>query len=130
MKAVWSQVACDTCGRVTRNEYRGKKDATAESGCRFAGNITYATVKCPFGPSGIEAKYSSYWLPKWGEKGDPPPCAGCGSSLFCVCPRAPKEQWRSSTWFLWDERRKEFFMMSIPETRHFKFFNLSYDCMR
>ena len=96
MKAVWNHVACDTCGRVTRHKYRGKKDATAESGCRFAGTTTYDTVKCPFhGPSssGIEAKYNSYWLPKWGEKGDPPPCAGCGSSPFCVCPRAPKEQW-------------------------------------
>lgn len=98
MQAVQSQVVCDTCGRVTRNKYYGKKGARVEAGCSFAANSTYASVKCPFheDPMVAETVYGFYWLPKCGQKGDPPPCSGCQCSPLCQCARAPQEQWRSS----------------------------------
>ena len=120
MQAVRSKVVCDTCARVTKHKYYGKKDAKSKAGCQFAGNSRYAAVQCPFHGKHTDAKalYGSFWLhdarhassqtsqkqqdhfahttPQCGKKGDPPLCSTCKCSPVCQCPRAPEEQWRSS----------------------------------
>ena len=112
---VWHDGSCGPHGLGAAATMSLVSKVPDKSNLLFQGAM-FMAEKCPFHEDSIvaEAMYSSYWLshawskspdisqqcpepfqespPKWGEKGDPPPCSACKCSPFCECPRPFQKQ--------------------------------------